>query len=224
VTFVSCRAYRAEVKMPLMSDPTADSATFSEREIALNVWLQNHVGVNEVRRIVREDPDSILISKFEPGFAPGLHTMLDELPQLFDSAEIAIAYSAVASADESATALRVDVWDQAMRRLLATLSAQRGIEDDRQALIRVGIDSVRAILDSALWSVPLISDDYEPQAGEIAAFRDVTSSMSPDHDLFTRHYGLFEDLDVVNHCPGAPFARLMLGQAWQVCTDIAPPE
>ena len=210
--------------MPLMSDPTADSAAFSEREIALNVWLQNHVGVNEVRRIVREDPDSILISKFEPGFAPGLHTMLDELPQLFDSAEIAIAYSAVASADESATALRVDVWDQAMRRLLATLSAQRGIEDDRQALIRVGIDSVRAILDSALWSVPLISDDYEPQAGEIAAFRDVTSSMSPDHDLFTRHYGLFEDLDVVNHCPGAPFARLMLGQAWQVCTDIAPPE
>ena len=126
-TFVPGRAYRAEAKMPLMSDPTADSATFSEREIELNVWLQNHVGVNEVRRIVREDPDSILISKFEPGFATGLHTMLDELPQLFDSAEIAIAYSAVASADESATALRVDVWDQAMRRLLAPPSAQRGL-------------------------------------------------------------------------------------------------
>ena len=224
MTFVPCLAYRPEVRMPLMLDPTADPAAFSEREMALNVWLHNHVGIDDVRRIVREDPESILVSKFEPGFAPGLHSMLDELPELFDGDEISSAYSAVAAAEESADALRVDVWDQAMRRLLATLGAQRGIEDDRQALIRVGIDSVRAILVSALWSVPLTSDDYEPQPGEITAFREVTSSMSPDHDLFTRHYGLFEDLDVVNHCPGAPFARLMLSQAWQVCTGTTPPE
>ena len=202
-----------------MPQPAAPDATLEAR---LKAWLRDEQQIEDDRRLVRVDDTTILVSKFEPGFAPQLHALLGELPELFDDAHVQRAYATAAS-EGSATLLRVDAWDLGMRALLATLGADRGIEDARQALVRVGIDSVRAVADTALWSAPRITDEYEPSSGERTAYREATASLDPDHDLFTRHYGSFEARSVVNHCPGAPFARTMLAQAWTACTGTPPP-
>jgi hypothetical protein len=202
-----------------MPQPAAPDVTLEAR---LKAWLREEQQIEDGRRLVRVDDTTILISKFEPGFAPQLHSLLDELPELFDDAHVQHAYATSAS-EGSATLLRVDVWDLGMRALLATLGADRGIEDARQALVRVGIDSVRAVIDTALWSAPRTGDEYEPSSGELTAYREAIASLDPEHDLFTRHYGTFEARSVVNHCPGAPFARTMLAQAWTACTGTPPP-
>ncbi len=207
-----------------MPQPAEPDATLEAR---LKRWLRDELQIEDDRRLVRVDATTILVSKFEPGFAPQLHALLDSLPELFDETHIQRAYAqAAAEADATgadASILRVDAWNLGMRALLATLGAERGIEDNRQALVRVGIDSVRAVLDTALWSAPRIGDGYEPRSGELTAYREATVSLDPNHDLFTRNYGTFEARSVVNHCPGAPFARTMLAQAWTACTNTPPP-
>ena len=208
-----------------MPQPAQPNATLEAR---LKRWLRDELQIEEDRRLVRVDATTILVSKFEPGFAPQLHALLDSLPELFDETHIQRAYAqAAAEADTTvetgASILRVDAWALGMRALLATLGAERGIEDDRQALVRVGIDSVRAVLDAALWSAPRTGDGYEPRSGELIAYREATAGLDPNHDLFTRIYGSFEARSVVNHCPGAPFARTMLAQAWTACTGTPPP-
>lgn len=206
-----------------MTQPAdAPTETDAALEARLKAWLRDELLIEEDRRLVRFDDASILISKFEPGFAHGLHAMLHDMPELFDEAHIQRAYAA-AAAEAGPTTLRVDAWDLGMRALLATLGDERGYDDNQQAQARVGIDSVRALLDTALWTAPRPGDEYEPRSGEVTAFLEATDKLDPDHDLFTRHYGTFEGRSVVNHCPGVPFARVMLAQAWTACTGTPPP-
>jgi hypothetical protein len=208
------------------SDLDTDEPDFSELEPRLQEWLLDS-GVVDGRRLVRVDDATILISKFEPGFAAGVHAVLDLLPELFDQELIIAAYDDVAATAAAAgkAPLRVDVWNDATHGMLATLSGEREVDDNRQALVRVGLVSVRALLDTLLWSGPTISDGgYTPQAGEVTAYLEATDRLDTDHDLFTRHYGTFEERQVVNYCPGAPFARRMINQAWITCTGTQPPE
>ncbi len=200
-----------------------DTGTHTDLEARLRRWLVEEAQVTDERRLVRFDDDAILISKFPPGFAPALHALLDRLPAIFDEERVRQAYQG-ASSDAEAGEGRVDAWDRAVRSLLRAEADRVGIPDEQQALIRVGIDSVRAVLDSVLWSAPRVEDaTYEPLAGERSAYLDATRRMAGT-DLFTRRYGVFEGRMVENHCPGAAFARVMLAQAWAVCTGTPLPE
>ena len=208
--------------MPAVTEPTTTPAAPASLEARLLAWLRDSIGLDEERRVARVDAGVVLASKFEPGFAPQLHELLDELPQLFDQEEVERTYRRCA-AESGPAEPRVAVWGSALHSLLATLGAKRGIDDRRQALIRVGIVSVQAVLDSVLWSRPAAGDDYTPLSGERAAYRDATRQLEPGRELFTRYYGTFEGRRVENHCPGAAFARVMLAHAWSVCTGTPPP-
>ncbi len=93
---------------------------------------------------------------------------------------------------------------------------------DEQAEVRAGIDSVAALLDSILWSGPVAGADYAILPGESDAYVEAVARMD-EGAMFTRFYGLFEGRRVENHCPGAQFARLLLAQAWTLCTGCPPP-
>lgn len=189
----------------------------------LRAWLRDALGIVEYRRLARLDDETALVSKFEAGFAPALHSILDRLPQLLDEDTVARAYAAASSA-AGAGELRVDAWDRAMRRLLVAACELEGIdEDNQQAFVRVGVDSVRAVLDSVLWTAPTVDDEhYTPARGEQSAYLDATRHLA-GRDLWTRTYGEFEERLVQNHCPGAAYARVMLEQGWRVCTGTPVP-
>ncbi|MCC6238292.1 MAG: hypothetical protein IT299_12085 [Dehalococcoidia bacterium] len=200
-----------------------DSPAFVAFEARLRDWLHHDRGIEEWRRLARLDEDTALVSKFQAGFAPRLHALLEALPELIDEALVLEAYARVAGASPAGTS-RVAAWDTAMRELLVTACARLGIPEtaDQQAFVRVGVDSVGALLDSILWSVPTVEEDYTPGAGECAAYLDVTHAFA-GRDFFTRTYGLFEDHLVQNHCPGSAYARVMLAHAWRACTGTPPP-
>ena len=207
--------------MPAVPDSQA-APTTDDLEARIEAWLRESSEADEPRRVVRIDGESVLVSKFEPGFAAELHALLDRLPELFDEAAVSRAYAQQAASAGRAEA-RVAVWHRALRTLLATLGVERGIDDAQQGLVRVGIDSVRAVLDSVLWSTPAVGDDYTASAGERSAYRDALARLEGERELFTRYYGTFEGRRVENHCPGAAFARTMLAQAWTACTGGRPP-
>jgi hypothetical protein len=190
-------------------------------EAALSRWIDG-LGVEGTRRFVRHDDVGILVSKFEPGFAARLHELLDLMPELFEASSVAAAYGATAAAAEPSTK-RVDVWHAAMHALLAAAGRRHEIPDLRLAEVRAGIDSVRAILDTVIWSEPRAADDYTPAAGERSAYLDGLAALADGRDLFTRYYGQYEGIPVRNHCPGAAFARMMLAQGWTACTGEPPP-
>ncbi len=164
----------------------------------------------------------ILVSKFERGFAAELHAILFLMPELFQASTVAEAY-AHAVAEASPTDLRVEAWHAGMHGLLRKAGERHALNDVQQAEVRVGIDSVRAILITVLWSDPLIGDDYVPRTAEVAAYREALLDRDPAHDMFSRYYGVFEGRSVENHCPGAPFARVMIEQGWEICTGTPPP-
>ena len=193
-------------------------------ETALNAWLRDDIGVDRRRRVVRADDAHILVSKFEPGFAARLHELLDLMPELFDDASVVAAYEAHARAAPP-DGTRPAAWHAAMHALLRDAGIRHAIPDLRLAEVRTAIDSVYAVLDSVLWTVPTVGDvGYVALAGEVAAYRDGLSSLDPSRDLFTRQYGVFDGRTVVNHCPGATFARIMLAHAWRACTGSPPPD
>jgi len=200
--------------------PTEPPGAFEER---LRAWLTTEAGVGEWRRVARLDEETVLVSKFAEGFAPRLHALLERLPEVLDERTVLDAYArGVERALPGST--RVEVWDSAMRGLLRDACARLGITegDDQEAFVRVGVDSVRAVLESILWTAPTVDETYEPTSGERAAYLDVQRAFAA-RDLFTRTYGEFEQRLVQNHCPGAAYARVMLAQAWRACTGIAPP-
>ena len=204
----------------MTDQPTA--ASTPQLEARLRRWLVEEAHVEDERRLVRADEESILVSKFPAGFAPALHALLERLPAVFDERRVAEAYSEAAS--RLGGGERVKAWNYAVRELLRLEAEALGIEDEQQGLVRVGIDSVRAVLESVLWSAPRLEDTaYAPLPGERSAYVDATRRMA-GADLFTRRYGVFEGRMVENHCPGAAFARVMLAQAWTVCTGTHPPE
>jgi hypothetical protein len=179
--------------------------------------------VTEWRRLARLDEETALVSKFAEGFAPRLHALLEALPELLDERAVLDAYAQGVERAAAGTS-RLEVWDSAMRALLRDASARLGIPegDDREAFVRVGVDSVRAVLESILWTAPTVDEAYQPAAGERAACLDVLRVLA-GRDLFTRTYGEFEHRLVQNHCPGAAYARVMLAQGWRVCTGTEPP-
>jgi hypothetical protein len=184
--------------------------------------LRDVAGIDEPRRIVRTDRERILVSKFDPGFAARLHDALARLPELFDLEEVSREYRRLAALDSAST--RVDTWHRAICELLARVATARSISGDQQAEIRAGIDSVAGLLAALLWSNPAVGDDRGPSGGEADALTDVLARMDADPGIFTRIYGSFQDRAVVNHCPGAPFARLFLLQGWTICaTPIETP-
>lgn len=190
-------------------------------EAALLRWI-DALEVEGTRRLVRRDETGILVSKFEPGFAARLHELLDQMPELFDEASVVEAYRRAAQAAPPSMK-RVDAWHEAMHTLLAAAGARHDIPDLRLAEVRTGIDSVRAILDTVIWSEPTVGDDYTAARGERSAYLDGLAELADGRDLFTRYYGLFEGVPVRNHCPGASFARLMLAHGWIACTGESPP-
>jgi hypothetical protein len=185
-------------------------------------WMHDELGVEEYRRVVRVTDQEILVSKFEPGFAAGLHDLLDRLPELFDEATVVANYRKIATVLPADTP-RVDAWHGAMHRALAQAGVRLEIDDMRLAEVRTGIDSVRAVMDAVLWTGPAVSDAYKPRSGEVQAYRDGLALLADDRDIFTRYYGDFADRPVRNHCPGSAFARRMLAHAWLACTDTPPP-
>jgi len=192
-------------------------------ERRLLAWLHEDLGIPDARRIARLDEDEVLISKTDAGLAPALHALMDRLPELIDEASVLEAYR-YEVAEASPGTSRLECWDRAMRGLVRRVCDERGIGDDGQMLVRVGIDSVRAVMESVLWTVPTVDDvAYEVHRAERAAYLDATRKMA-GHDLFTRHYGVFEGRGVLNHCPGSAYARLIAAQAWRVCTGEPPPE
>jgi hypothetical protein len=179
-------------------------------------WLRHVAGIEDSRRIVRDDGERILVSKFEEGFAAGVHELIGLMPELFDKPAIRTAYER-----ETATApgtSRVDAWHRALHAMLRTAGDRHAVPNLRQAEVRTGIDSVYAILQTLLWTDPKIGEPYQTRAAERSAYLEAIESMDDAHDMFTRVYGWYEDRQVHNHCPGAPFARVMLEQAWQICS------
>lgn len=160
----------------------------------------------------------ILVSKFDEGFAARLHEALAQLPELFDAAAQERAYAEAATETP-----RVRAWHDGMRLLLSSLTAEHAMDSDQRAEIMAGIDSVAALLDTILWSTPTVAGRYVPSSSEVEAYRDAVRSMDADPSIFTRFYGEYEGRPVVNHCPGAPFARLLLANAWRICTGVEPP-
>lgn len=190
-------------------------------ERALLHWLREGRGVEEPRRLVRVDAEEALISKFEPGFAAGLHELLRLAPDLFDEATV-VANTERAMEDAPGES-RTGAWHTAMQSALARAGLQHRVPDLRLAEVRAGIDSVRAILDVVLWSDPRCGETYAPQPSEVAAFREAFVELDDGRDVFTRYYGTFEGRAVRNHCPGAAFARVLLAQAWRAITGTPAP-
>lgn len=184
-------------------------------------WLREERGVEEPRRLVRVDAEEALISKFEPGFAAGLHELLQLVPDLFDEATV-VAHTERAMASASGEP-RTGAWHAAMHAALARAGEAHGVPDLRLAEVRAGIDSVRAILDVVLWSDPRCGEVYEPQPGEIDTYREAFVELDHGRDVFTRYYGMFDGRAVRNHCPGAAFARVLLAQAWRATTGTPAP-
>lgn len=189
-------------------------------EDAFAGWIAGIVGT-EQRRIVRRVRRRILVSKFEEGFAPRLLERLAGLDALTDLNQVEAAFAAwcVKEPDTS----RVAAWRQALLGLLDAAAAERGFSPVEIAEVRVGIDSVAALLDTVLWSSPAVGGSFTPRPGEVAAYRDALAQMEATPGIFTRIYGSFEGARVENHCPGAMVARRLLAQGWQICTGTAPP-
>jgi hypothetical protein len=189
------------------------------RDSALRAWLRSEVGLAEYRRVVREGDSAIVISKFEPGFSQDLFATVDLLPELFDAGVVGAEYERLAEAHQALgeAPMRTAVWREASEAELNRLCAQRGIDEQRLMFVLPGIESVQAVMDSILWTAPLVGGDYEPAAGEVEAFREFQDAQD-ERSLFTRYYGELDGKRVENYCPGAPFGRRLVAQAWAICT------
>ncbi len=194
----------------------------TELEEALNTWLREELGIEESRRVVRSNERRIVVSKVDAELVPDLLQLIELTPELFDSARVEAAYRQRAARADPAT-LRAENWRAAMQELLQAAGRRHGIHDVRLAEVRVGIDSVFAILESVLWTHPTLGESLTPHEGEIAAFRECLSRLDPARDLFMRYYGHFDGRPVENHCPGAALARNLLEGAWRACTGTPPP-
>jgi hypothetical protein len=193
-------------------------------DAALQAWLREHLGLMEYRRVLRENGEVIVISKFEPGFSQDLFATVDLVPELFDEGVVAAEYEALAAGylAGGVAPLRTAVWREAAERVLGRLCAERGIDARRRMLVLPGVESAQAVLDGILWTAPVIGGAYAPHPGETAAYREFEASAGTApapgvRDLFTRFYGLLDGRRVEAYCPGAPYGRRLVAQGWRVC-------
>lgn len=184
-------------------------------------WLREQ-GIDEFRRVVRATPGAILVSKFPEGFAAHLHESIDRLDQLFDDEAVARDAAAIGGAEP--TTARVQCWHRAVLGILQRAVEAGTVTARERAEVEAGVDSVAALLDTALWSGPAWGDaGWQTSAAEVTAFEDVLARMDESDGLFTRYYGTFEGAPVENHCPGVVVARRLLEQAWKICTGLEVP-
>lgn len=194
-----------------------------ELQQRLQQWFRETLEIDEERRIARLDDESIIASKLPPGAAALVYEVVDKLPEILDADAVRKGYEARAS-EVPPEMPRVQVWFQAMALLLRDRALYREIPSTERDLVQPGIDSVAGVLDAVLWTQPTVGDaDYAPNDAERAAFLDATERIDGGRDIFTRVFGIFEGRHVLNVCPGAPFARTMLDQAWTACTGAEPP-
>lgn len=193
----------------------------AERLERFAAWLRDVAGIDEPRRVVRADASGILVSKFEEGFAARLLAAVDELRDAFDPATVSARYERAGR--ETPGIARVDCWAVAVRSLLVDAQEAGRITAEQRAEVEAGVDSVAALMSSILWTSPVFGDELPPKSSEIAAYREALESMNAENSLFTRFYGEFEGVRVVNHCPGSRVARSLLEQAWRITTGSEPP-
>jgi hypothetical protein len=187
----------------------------------LLAWLRER-GIEDERRVVRASPSGILVSKFPAGFAARLHDSVGRLGALFDDDAVGDATKAIGTSDPSVS--RVAAWHGAVLGVLRVAEDAGIVTPSERAEVEAGVDSVAALLDTALWTGPTWSDDaWTPGEGEVTAFREALSRMHDADGLFSRHYGVFDGAPVTNHCPGVGVARRLLEQAWSVCTGTNVP-
>lgn len=203
-------------------DAAAPPEHTAELEAALLVWLRDEVGFDEYRRVARVTPDEVQLSKFAPGFLKRLFEMVAFVPELFDAERTAAAY-AIEAATASPETRRVATWAAAAHRLLRDAGERHGIDDAVLHEIRVGIDSVEAILVSVLRSRPCVGDAYAPSATEVGAYREMLATLRDDQ-VFERYYGTFRGRAVRDYCPAVPSAYEMIAAGWQACTGTLPPK
>lgn len=184
----------------------------------LQHWLREALGIAEYRRVVRDNETTIVISKFEAGFSQELFSTMDLLPEILDEASVETEYRKLAEAYRAAgeAPSRTQVWRDAAVGLMERLGEERAIPRDSLDHILPGIESVQAMLDTILWSMPTIADRFEPSKGEVEAYEEFLADETGR--IFTRFYGDFHGRSVENYCPGSQFARRFVTQAWHICT------
>lgn len=208
--------------------PTTDSANSADAafEADLLAWLRDDVGFDEYRRVVQVTPEEVQLSKFAPGFLKALFESMTLLPELFDGQRAAEAYarqSALALVEGTApAATRVATWAAAAHTQLREAGARHGIPEATLHEVRVGIDSVEAILDDMLRARPRVGDAFVPGPREVGAYREMLATLRDDQ-VFERYYGTFRGHAVRDYCPAMPHAYRMLEAAWCASTGALPP-
>lgn len=191
-------------------------------EDRLRRWLASEHGIAEPRRLARVDDDRLLVSKFPPGFIARVGATLDRLDLLAEPDPLAAATADRARRFPGESS--VEGWRAAACDLVRERAAARNLTDEDAELVTAGIESVAALMQAVLWSVPVAGEPREAAPGERAAYRDALARTEGSGDIFTRTYGSFEGRAVVAHCPGAPYARALLESAWRACTGTPPPD
>jgi hypothetical protein len=190
-----------------------------KRERDFTEWLRES-GIERARRIVRESDTWMLVSKFEAGFSSELVGRLAQLPVLFDGREHRERYLAVARAEPGMA--RAGAWHRAALEILHDQAPAEEFGPREIAEVAAGIDSVAALLDSVLFMCASAGSPEEATPAERVAYQDALARMDAERGIFTRAYGSFEGKAVVNHCPGARFARELFELAWGLCAAPTP--
>lgn len=182
----------------------------------LNAWLAE-AGIDGERRTVRQSDQSMLVSKFPPGFAQALVGRVEGLVELFDDDVVRVAYQGLVRANPGAT--RAATWHGASLHVLRELAERVGLDSRAVAEVEAGIDSVAALLDTVLFMAEPASSDVAVTVPEARAYEEALAKLHADAPLFTRQYGVLDGKTVVNHCPGSRFARLLFEQGWRICSS-----
>lgn len=190
-------------------------------EDRLRRWLVNEHGIVDSRRIVREDDNGVLVSKFPSDFMGRVGAMVERLDLFSKNDPLAIVTAEQAC--RHPTQSRVENWRAAVCDLICSRAESQGLSTADAELVTVGVDSVAAVMRAILWSDPVAGETYAPGPAELDAWRDAIARTNRAGDLFTRHYGFFEGKAVSAHCPGAPYARAFMESAWRCCTGTPPP-
>lgn len=177
-------------------------------------WLEGLLGPDHGRRLAAVSGVRIVLSKVPPGLPGSVLDAVERVPAL------SLPGALQRLAPEGVGGVRA--WRAAADRALEDARHSGAIDDDGFAAIRIGIDSVEALLASCCWTDDG-SPGWAPGPAERAALAEVSARLAPGRDsLFTRYYGEFEGRPVESHCPGAPVARRIFDAAREVLEASVP--